>query len=691
MYKTRIVQLSPVQAFVKQNSGQWKVVSRTAPGQDYCWVVINGNEPKIGVASSGVISDTEWPTMADHWSSDCPYHAYIPVIPNNNSFPAHGWVSNWGFNNLASCRLTLDAGKVIIQVCDNARSMMQAVLSTYKPKYAIPPNLSLAWLDRRFPTEEALATKVAEAQHHVLDQYGFIAFNIKRDPTWRTHAALSTLKDMIINTGLAECAYRGCIVVVKKIDLLVMFMVIEDKMLAPLTLESSKQSTMTFMKVALRKRPRRNITLLTCRIPEDVLSIETKHRKLPSGDVYLLFQDAPHADNSLTPIDMEDIQSSNHNPDDSTVLGMDLLPDYSSDDEGELTELEVQEMLPPVVTPGVTITVLSQTLKGIATVTIQQEPQDQAPQHKSSQYVTHNVVTVSPAPVPQVLVQLAMDLKFTRPSVMLPGINFPTTATQHTGKLVTTFRTAVRIMYLMFLNPNASPADFIPTLLRSGAPYRVLSPLGDATPHLLVDQPPYLATCHEYTGLNLNDLGYWENYKSNVKGLLGRPYARHFLSLGGILWHLALQFGLADLIDRALAGPSLDVTDWASRDMLDGFCDDMVTPADKGILLGHSLRGSETCWPPYDLWDASTEWTGRWTDDNELWFQSHLSNLSDGRLDAPKSRQVWRKLFKPAPAVISQELAHHGTDPLTHTVFGQLGHSVDCEPSWDLVQYKANT
>ncbi|KAG1740273.1 hypothetical protein EDB19DRAFT_1828494 [Suillus lakei] len=305
--------------------------------------------------------------------------------------------------------------------------------------------------------------------------------------------------------------------------------------------------------------------------------------------------------------------------------------------------------------------------------------------------VTHNVVTVSPAPVPQVLVQLATDLKFTGPSVMLPGINFPTTATQCTGKLVTTFRTAVRIVYLMFLNPNASPADFIPTLLRSGAPYRVLSPLGDATPHPLVDQPPYLATRHEYTGLNLNDPGYWENYKSNVKGLLGRPYACRFLSLGGILWRLALQFGPADLIDRALAGPSSDVTDWASGDMLDWFCDDMVTPADKGILLGCSLRGSETCWPPYDLWDASTEWTGHWTDDNESWFQSHLSNLSDGRLDAPKSRQVWRKLFKPAPAVVSQELAHCGTDPLARTVFGQLGHSVDCEPSWDLAQYEANT
>jgi hypothetical protein len=285
----------------------------------------------------------------------------------------------------------------------------------------------------------------------------------------------------------------------------------------------------------------------------------------------------------------------------------------------------------------------------------------------------------------------ATDLKFTGPPVILPGINFPTTATQRTGKLVTTFRTAVRLVHLRFLNPNASPADFIPTLLRSGAPYRVLSPLGNATPHPLAGQPPYLATRHEYTGLDLEDPGYWESYKRNVEELLGRPYARRFLSLGGIFWRLALQFGPADLIDCALAGPSSDVTEWASGDMLDGFCDDMVTPADKGILLGRSLRGSETCWPPWDLWDTSTEWTGHWSDDNESWFQSHLSNLSHGRLNAPKSRQAWRKLFKPAPAVVSHDPAHRGTDPLARTVFGQLGHSVDREPCWDLAQYEATT
>ncbi|KAG2062795.1 hypothetical protein BDR04DRAFT_1123702 [Suillus decipiens] len=150
MLKMHILWLFALESFIKEhlgqwkvwlvneNSGRWKVISRKAPGQDYCWVVVNGNEPKIGAAPSGVINS-------------------------------------------------------------------------------------------HFPTEDTLAAKVAEAQCHVLDQYGFIAFNIKRDPTWRMHTALSTLKDMIINIGLMECAYQGCIVDVKMIASSVMLMLIEDK------------------------------------------------------------------------------------------------------------------------------------------------------------------------------------------------------------------------------------------------------------------------------------------------------------------------------------------------------------------------------------------------------------------------------------------------------------------------------
>jgi hypothetical protein len=474
MLKTRILQLSPLESFVKENSGQWKVVSRTAPGQDYCWVVVNGNEPKIGAAPSVVISDTDWPITADQWSNDRPYRAYIPLTPNNDSFPARCWVSNWGFNNRTGCRLTVDAGKLIIRVRDNARLMTQAVLSTYKPKYVIPPSLSLGWLDSRFPTEEALAAKVAEAQRHVLDQYGFIAFNIKRDPTWRTRAALSTLKDMIINTGLTECAYRGCIVNVKTIDTSVMLMLVEDKVpfhyqwfpadVGPFNPRALQAIDYDLGKGHPEETPQEEHHILDLKNTRgcsfyrvssggDKVAISrkefrrwaywcrTKHRKLPSGDVYLLFQNAEYADDSPTSIDMEDIRSSDHVPDDSTVLDVDLLPDYSSDDEEEPTELEIQEMLPSGVTPGVTTTALSQSevdaadaflsaLKGV-TITSQQEHQDRAPQRKSPQRefprpeslipLVEDTVTTSSPPVASPVREDA-----SAPCLPLPAVPCPT-------------------------------------------------------------------------------------------------------------------------------------------------------------------------------------------------------------------------------------------------------------------------
>ncbi|KAG1829811.1 hypothetical protein EV424DRAFT_1343969 [Suillus variegatus] len=695
MLKTRIVQPSTFQWLVNENLGRWKVVSRKTPGQDYCWVVINGDEPKIGPAPFEV---SDWCTTADHWSRSRPYRAYIPITPKNNNFPACGWVSHWGFNNSS-----------------------------------------------HFPTEEALAKKVAEAQHHILDQYRFIAFNIKRDPTWRTCAALSTLKDMIVNAGLTECAYRGCIVDLKTADLLDMIMLIEDNIplhyqwfpadVGPfnprglnasaydLGKETTKEQHYTIdftggVKVAISRREFRHWAYWCT----------TMHQKSPLGDEYLLFQDVQHAGDDFTLIDMEDIQHSDPSPDGPAVVDVDKSSDYSSDDKGESMEVKTQEMPLLGVTLGITTTALSQskldaadnflsTLKGVMTVTMQQEPHDRVLQQKDititscspvasqiredvsapclplpivpcamqmsdteiespprdergmlqesgssrkrtistigslsktrenkwhcaiiseNQQLTpperlpsessasldvvisplsaieqptllnrvHGVATVSPTPVPQVLSQLATELKFSRPSVVLPGINFPIIATQRMGKLVTTFRTAYN-----------------------------------------------------------HDPNYWNNYKKNVKNCSVDP----------------LQFSPADLVEHALAGPSLDATDWASGDISDGLYADMVTPADKGILVGRSLQGSESCWPPYELWDASTGWTGCWSDDNESWFQSHLSNLSDGRLDTPKSCQVWRKLFKPAPAVVSQDPAHCGTDLFAHY------H----EPCWDLAQYEA--
>jgi len=67
--------------------------------------------------------------------------------------------------------------------------------------------------------------------------------------------------------------------------------------------------------------------------------------------------------------------------------------------------------------------------------------------------------------------------------------------------------------------------------------------------------------------------------------LLKKLFACGFFSLKGILWWLALQFGPADLIAQALAGPFSYVTVWQSGDMSGGLCNDSIIAAEKASLL----------------------------------------------------------------------------------------------------------
>ncbi|KAG1748860.1 uncharacterized protein EDB91DRAFT_1078998 [Suillus paluster] len=82
---------------------------------------------------------------------------------------------------------------------------------------------------------------------------------------------------------------------------------------------------------------------------------------------------------------------------------------------------------------------------------------------------------------------------------------------------------------------------------------------------------------HFLSCFNLQNPWYWDAYTLRVTQLLKKLFAYHFLSLGGILWRLALQFGPADLIAQALAGCSSYATAWQSGDMSDRLCNDIVS------------------------------------------------------------------------------------------------------------------
>ncbi|KAG2354417.1 hypothetical protein BDR07DRAFT_1382270 [Suillus spraguei] len=270
----------------------------------------------------------------------------------------------------------------------------------------------------------------------------------------------------------------------------------------------------------------------------------------------------------------------------------------------------------------------------------------------------------------------ANELQIDEP-VFMTGITFPAAPVLRSGRLTTTFRSAIRVVYDQLSNPNASPADTISTLLRSGAPFRVLAPLPNTAPQQLAVAPSYLLRRNVFQGFDLKNPGYWNIYTSRVSDLLRRPFARRFLTLGGIMWRIALQFGPNMLVQEALAGPSSAVTLWGSGESVGNLWDDFVTPEEIDTLLGRSRSGPESCWPPNDLWGSSKKWRGFWSDADEMWFQSHLANLSSGNLQAPKSRRTWKTCFRPAKSDAPSEI-------YAQELFRKLGYDIVCAPTWDL-------
>lgn len=95
---------------------------------------------------------------------------------------------------------------------ENTCTLAQAVTSTYLPTYAIPPSVSMWWINVSFSTETVLAAKIVEVRRGILDQYGFVIYNLVRDLDWKTRPLLTPLVGKITDTGLIRCSFRGCIV-----------------------------------------------------------------------------------------------------------------------------------------------------------------------------------------------------------------------------------------------------------------------------------------------------------------------------------------------------------------------------------------------------------------------------------------------------------------------------------------------
>ncbi|KAG2354420.1 hypothetical protein BDR07DRAFT_1494635 [Suillus spraguei] len=316
----------------------------------------------IGPAPPLVLGQNDWSTSVGYWSSDRPYRAYIPSnLGNNDNFPAGHWVSNWGVNHHQRWILKLDMRKIIFRIREDAEKIIRVIISTFELKCTLPSRLSLRWLEDAFTTEEALASKVAEARYHILEQYGFIAFHIKKRPDWMTRPELSTVKDLIIHADLAECRYRGCIGDFKTLEFEELVMLIEHRVpihyqwfltdTGPFDPRTLKANDYDELRSPSRQSPppeeHRVVALpalgegtfyrVSSNGDRTIISrkeyrrwaywCQTKREQLSSGEVFLLFQDT--SDDSAQ----------------ATMTDMDMAAHHveSSPNEGELSPAHVLE------------------------------------------------------------------------------------------------------------------------------------------------------------------------------------------------------------------------------------------------------------------------------------------------------------------------------------------------------------
>jgi len=123
---------------------------------------------------------------------------------------------------------------------------------------------------------------------------------------------------------------------------------------------------------------------------------------------------------------------------------------------------------------------------------------------------------------------------------------------------------------------------------------------------------------------------YWNgdvfhDYHTQVWAMLNLPFACRFLSMGGILWQIALHYGPESLFAAALSGPSTDAYLHSHANRIGGDIDDVVTNEDIALLLG--TVGCSSLWPPIDVFEKYEKWQGEWSHEWEAWFQKHLQGI----------------------------------------------------------------
>lgn len=134
----------------------------------------------------------------------------------------------------------------------------------------------------------------------------------------------------------------------------------------------------------------------------------------------------------------------------------------------------------------------------------------------------------------------------------------------------------------------------------------------------------------------------FQEYDVRVRAMLRLPFARRFLTMGGIAWRIALHYGPESLFAAALSGPSTDAYVHGRVDRIGRDIDDTVTADDIALLLG-TATGGGSLWPPVDIFEKYEKWQGEWSHEWEAWFQKRLLGIQCHDRSFFLSRQRWIK------------------------------------------------
>ncbi|KAG1722730.1 uncharacterized protein EDB91DRAFT_1088025 [Suillus paluster] len=259
-------------------------------------------------------------------------------------------------------------------------------------------------------------------------------------------------------------------------------------------------------------------------------------------------------------------------------------------------------------------------------------------------------------------------VQFDKPTaVNLSMINHPSYRSLHVisrGRLVVSKRTELRLRLWRDQYPDVPLWFFAVRCISRGLDWRVFVSsynLIGPNPAYQITPPPYISATHPPLA---NDT--LQEYEYRVRALLQLPYARRFLTMGGIVWRVALHYGPPSLFSAALSGPSIDAYMHHRVDRVGSDIDDTVTPDAVALLLGTSLTG-RSVWPPHDTFERFQKWHGEWSEGWEDWFNKRITALYRPSMQTPAqasflTRKAWVDMHRKHTIIAFQSSGTDGTD-----------------------------